>query len=311
MKSKSASITTKGTIALIVLAAIYALFGVAARYLSVGIGVYEQWYVRLAVAFVMAAIIFHRSIEWRKFRHLPAREWWALLVRTIVGQVIGIGLFTLAAEKTEIGILAFMGALPASSLLAIIIFRDKTSWKKAALLALSFFGAVIIVINNFHDLMNFDVGAILALLSTFFFALMLVGRRWHTGKLNNQEITVAMLAISCVATYILSLALYHRAFIPAVHWTPAFTWAIIASGALSAASFFLANYGFEHVSAVVAGNILTLEILFGPLFGWMFYSETLSIKVIIGGIIIMASVILMNQQARRENAAAQIAAVPD
>ncbi len=311
MKAKTATITTKGTVALIALAAIYALFGVVARYLSSGIGLYEQWYIRLAVAFVIASVIFYRNIEWRKFLHLPQRDWWALFVRTVIGQVVGIGLFTLAAEKTQIGVLAFMGAVPASSLLGILLFRERTSRKKALLLALSFFGAAIIAVNNFHDLLNFDFGAILALLSTLFFALMLVGRRWHTGVLNNQEITVAMLAISCVTTYFLSIVLYHRMLIPSGHWTPTFTWAILASGTLSAASFYLANYGFEHVSAVVAGNILTLEILFGPLFGWVFYRETLSLKVIFGGIIIVISVILMNQSARKDRLPAQIAPTPD
>ncbi len=304
-------ITPKGTLSLVVLAAIYALFGVVARYLSTGLGLFEQWYLRLGVAFLIAAVVFHRQIDWRKFKNLPSHEWWVLLFRVVAGQVIGIAFFTVAAEKTQIGVLAFMSALPASSLLGIILFREKLTWQRTALLALSFFGAAIIVVNSVHDLTNFNVGALLALLSTIFFGLMLVGRRWHSGKLNNQEITVAMLGIACIATYLLSLILYRRWFIPLSHWNSIFSLVVLAAGGLSVASIYLANYGFEHVSAVVAGNILTLEELFGPLFGWIFYGEVLVPRVIVGGIIILLSVILMNQLARREHHAAQIAIAPD
>jgi drug/metabolite transporter (DMT)-like permease len=74
---------------------------------------------------------------------------------------------------------------------------------------------------------------------------------------------------------------------------------------------FLVNYGFEHVSAVVAGNILSLEQVFGVLFGLVFYGELLNARQITGGLIILVSVILMNQLARREHQAAQIAVTPD
>lgn len=311
MKTKTANITPKGTAALIVLAAIYAIFGVFARYLSNGIGLYEQWYLRLGVAFILGAIVFHKRISWKEFRNLPSKEWQVLLFRTVIGQVIGVGFFTLAAERTQIGVLAIMGALPASSLLGILLMHEKTSWKRALLLALSFFGALIIVINSVHDVASLNIGAIYALLSTFFFGLMLVGRRWHTGALNNQEITVAMLGIASLSAYILSVILYHRLVIPFSHWNTEFSLVVLTAGGLSVASFYLANYGFEHVSAVIAGNILTLEVLFGPLFGWMFYGEILKPRVVIGGIIIVISVMLMNKLAKKEHQSAQIAAAPD
>lgn len=311
MSSAKTSITPKGTMALVALAAVYGIMGVVARYLSSGIGLFEQWYLRLGIAFLVTAVLFHTKISWRKFSNLPVRDWLVLLFRVVVCQMIGIAFYTLAAEKTEIGVLAFMSALPISSLLGVLLFREKLNWQRAVLLALSFFGALIIVVHGFGDVMHFDLGALLAFLATVFFSLMLVGRRWHTDRLNNYEITAAMLAIASVSAYILSVVLYGRPLIPSSHWNIDFTLVVFAGGLLSAASIYLANYGFEHVSAVVAGNLLTLEEFFGPLFGYIFYSETLGTRDILGGILILISVILMNRIARRDRQQIQVAIVPD
>ncbi len=233
------------------------------------------------------------------------------MFRVICGQVIAVGLYTLAAEKTKIGIVAFMGALPISSVLGVLLFHEKMSWQRGLLIMLSFFGAALVVLDNPGDLAHFDVGALLALLSGIIFSIMLVTRRWHSDALNNYEITAAVVGLASLMTYGLSVILYHRWFIPAGHWTAQFTTIAISAGSLSVAVNFLGNYGFEHVSAVIAGNILMLEEVFGPLFGWIFYGELLTGRDIIGGLIILLSVVVMNRLARREHEPAQILAPPD
>ena len=133
---------------------------------------------------------------------------------------------------------------------------------------------------------------------------MLVTRKWHK-ELNNQEITLAFMAISCLCAYVISVVFDHRWIIPSSHWHTSFVLVVIGAGILSVLVNFLINYGFEHVSAIIAGNILSLEELFGALFGFIFYGQLLDTREIIGGLIILASVVLMNFAIKHEDKIAE------
>ncbi len=65
------------------------------------------------------------------------------------------------------------------------------------------------------------------------------------------------------------------------------------------------------MSAVIASNILALELVFGALFGLVIYQELLNPREIVGGIIILAAVILTNQLNNRENVKQQPVPIPD
>lgn len=101
--------------------------------------------------------------------------------------------------------------------------------------------------------------------------------------------------------YLISLILYHRLFASTAHWSLGFVAVLLIAGCCGVANIFLINYGFEHVSAVIAGNILSLEEVFGALFGYIIYHEVLTPRDIISGLIILAAVILTNQINNREH----------
>ena len=60
-------------------------------------------------------------------------------------------------------------------------------------------------------------------------------------------------------------------------------------------NIYLINYGFRHVHAVLASNILTLESVFALVLAIIFYRESPNLKELVGGIIIIASAIGMNR----------------
>jgi drug/metabolite transporter (DMT)-like permease len=302
VKSQKLHFTTRGLVAVTVLAAIYGLTAVLARFLASGLGVFEQWYLRYGIGFVFAAVIFRKQISYRKFLRLPRGEWLLLVFRSIIGTVLAVSLYTLASEKAKIGPVAFMQVLPSPALFGVLLLHEKISWQRAALVVTSFLGAAVVAVNSFHDLAGFNIGEMYSLVSGVLFGLFLVTRKWHSDLLNNYELTMAIAGLGFAMDYVLSLVLYRRAIIPASRWTMSFALVLLAAGLLVTVIQFLINYGFEHVSAVVAGNVLSLEQIFG---------ELLDGREIAGGLIILASVILMNQLARREHQAAQIAAAPD
>ena len=111
--------------------------------------------------------------------------------------------------------------------------------------------------------------------------------------------------------YIISLVLYHRFFVSTAQWDMQFVLVLLVAGCFGVANIFLINYGFEHVSAVIAGNVLALEQVFGTLFGFIIYREVLSLREIIGGLVILGAVILTNQLNNREHVKDELKPAPD
>jgi len=305
VKSSRLQYTNTGIVALIILSAAFGIMAVLARYLGQGLGVFEQWYIRYAVSSLVALVVFWPKIELSKFLHLPLREWGVLWFRIISGQVIGIGLFTLASERTDAGIVSFMQVMPIVPLLGLILFHERFTRQKAAITLLAFIGAAMVVLTNVYSLSHLNTGALLSLVSAVFYSAMLVTRKWHSDLLNNHEITVAFMILSCLCAYGISVLFDHRFMIPIGHWNAHFALVVLAAGCLSVPVNFLISYSFEHVSAIIAGNILSLEEVFGALFGFIFYGQVLDMREITGGLVILVSVLLMNFAMRREDRIAE------
>jgi len=300
----------RGMLALVGLAGLYGLAGALARYLGHDLGIFEQWYMRYGLACVFAIICFYNKIDLRKLLHLPGREWAVLLFRTIAGSVIAVALLTLAVQQAKIGPVAFMQILPTTALFGVLLFHEKLSWKKGGLLLLSFCGASIVTVSGFNDLSGINMGEVWSLISGAIFSLVLVTRKWHGPSLNNYELTVIMTGMSAIMDYSLSLVLYHRPFIPSEVFTLDFSLVMLLAGAMSVGIHFLMNYGFEHVSSIVASAILDLEMVFGAIFGFVLYGEVLSPREVIGGAVILGAVVLMNQLARSEGEGGEVAPDP-
>lgn len=311
MKHRELHATTGGLIAVAVLAIIFGITAVLARYLGVHTALFEQWYLRYGIMFLLSLIVFWRRIKLRKFLTLPAREWGIILFRAAIGSVLAVALYTLAAQQAKIGVVAFMQVLPSTALLGMLLFHERVSKARAGAILLAFLGASLVVVKSLSDLADINVGALWSLISGILFSLQFVTRQWHSKALNNQELTVAITGAGFIINYLVSLLLYHRVFAPTSDWNMQFVLVLLIAGCFGVANIFLINYGFEHVSAVIAGNILALEQVFGALFGFVIYQELLNPREVVGGIIILAAVILTNQLNNREKVKQQPVPIPD
>jgi len=305
MKISEQHYTNRGITVLVLVSLGFGLMPVLARYLGGGLGLFEQWYLRFAVGLMVALGTFWRKIDLKKFLTLSLREWTVLVSRVFVGQVIGLGLFTLASQKADAGIVSFMQVVPAIPVLGVLLLRERFTLSKGLITLMAFVGAALVVVTNPHSLAHLNVGAMLSLASALFYSAMLVTRKWHDGTLNNQEITVAFMALSGLFAYVISVMFDRRWMIPASHWNMQFALVVIAAGVLSVLINYFISYGFEHVSAIIAGNILSLEEVFGPLAGLIFYRQVLNGRELIGGSVILVSVMAMNFAIRQENRIAE------
>lgn len=282
----------KGILALIGLAFTYASFGFFTRYLSLSFGFFQQLYLRILAGLIIGFLIFWKNFDFSKLKKITSEEWLLLIFRAVAYYLLGAALFNKAVLLTKISTVAFIGSIPMTAILGFLILREKITVKKIMYITLSFIGVIVISINNF-SIFSLGMGAIFALLSNFFAALSIIFRKYQTKLLNNVEITQIQLFIAFI--FILTASLLTREGLPVNNWGVNVILIVLLSGLANVLMIFFTNYGFEHVKTSIASNILTLEMFFAVLIGLLFYREVTNIKEIIGGALILFSVIQMNK----------------
>ena len=282
----------KGILALIGLAFTYASFGFFTRYLSLSFGFFQQLYLRILAGLIIGFLIFGKNFNFSKLKKINKTEWLILIFRATAYYLLGAALFNKAVLLTKISTVAFIGSIPMTAILGFLILKEKITLQKIFFITLSFIGVIAISINNFADF-SFGQGEIFALMSCFFAALSIVFRKYQTRLLNNVEITQILLFIAFI--FILIASLLMKEGLPVNNWNGSVFLIILLSGLANVLMIFFTNYGFEHVKTSIAANILTLEMFFAVLIGLIIYREVPGFKEIIGGVLILFSVIQMNK----------------
>lgn len=282
----------KGILALIGLAFSYASFGFFTRYFSASFGFFQQLYLRIFAGLILGFLIFYKQINFSKLRKISIKEWSLLIFRSAAYYLLGAAMFNKAVLLTKISTVSFISSLPMTAILGFIILKEKVTSKKIIYIFLSFLGVVIISVKSFSNLLVWGPGEILALLSTIFVSLSIVFRRFQTRTLTNLEMTQIILAFATL--FLLAASFTVKEGLPIYNWNWTIFFMIVLTGLANVAMIFFTNYGFEHVENSLASNILTLEMVFAVFIGFIIYKEIPTAKDILGGILILFSVIKMN-----------------
>lgn len=283
----------KGVLSLVLLALVFASMGLFARYLATGFLLFQQVYLRMFSAFIIGLVVFKKDLNFSKFKKLPLKEWSIIVLRAVSFSLFGIILFTQAIIITKYSNVSFISALPTTALLGLILLKEKFNFKKLAFVLVAFAGVLLISVNDFSNILNWDRGGLLTLISTVFFSLSYVARKWQTDLLNNKELTVANFFVASLVVF--SVSIFKGDGLPVFGWNWGLAMAVIGAGIFNIANVFLTNYGFQKVEAVLASNILTLESVFAIFLGFLFYREVPLVKEFVGGLIIIFSVIGINK----------------
>lgn len=283
----------KGILALVGLAFTYASFGFFTRYLSLSFGFFQQLYLRIFLGFILGLFIFSKKINFTKLKKISFFEWLLLIFRSLFYYLLGAAMFNKAVLLTKISTVSFISSLPMTAVLGFLILKEKVTFKKLFYIALSFIGVVIISVKNISSIFVWGQGETLALLSSFFVSLSIISRKYQTKLLNNLEITQIMLFIAFLLLFVTSLL--SKEGWPTNNWSWTILLVVSIAGLLNIMMVFFTNYGFEHVKTSIASNILTLEMFFAVIIGFMIYREVPSIKDFLGGALILFSVIQMNR----------------
>lgn len=289
---KNLSDQSKGIIALIVLAWVFATMGVFARYLSTEFELFEQTYLRIGLAFLIGTILFSFRVSWEKYSQLNTKDALILSFRAIC-LYLGVVLITEGLLNANYANASLVAVVPLMPIMAYFLLKERLSIKTVGFITFGFSGVCLVSFDgiNFD---NFGYGELMAFTSLIFFDLSYIGRKWHSDYLNNFESTIFMFIIGACFLFITSMALGEG-----LPNTSQFSWTIILAllgGAVfNVFNLLLTNYGFQHVKASVAGNILTLEVIFALAYGLFLFKEIPVTREMIGGAIILISVYFVNK----------------
>lgn len=247
----------------------------------------------MLAAFLVGYFVFRKQVDVSKFKKLPPKEWLIIIVRAVSYSLFGIILFTQAILITKYSNVSFIGSLPTTALLGFILLHEKFSYKKLVFILLAFAGVALISVEDYSNIFYWGRGEVLTLISTVFFALSYIARKWQSNLLNNRELTVINFFVAFLAVFLVSILKGDGLPVTGWHW--GLLLVVIGAGIFNIMNVYLTNYGFQKVEAVLASNILTLESVFAIVLGFLFYKEVPITKELLGGIIITLSVIGMNR----------------
>lgn len=291
---KTYSDKEKGVIALIILSFVFASMGIFARYLGAEFTILQQTYLRVFLAFLLGLLIFYKDLNFGKIKKISRKEWAVLTFRSVALYLLGVTFISEAFVTAKYSNAAFISALPITAVLGFIFLKEKVTFSKTFFIALGFFGVALIAVKDYVHLFDWGHGEIFAFVSSIFFALSYIARKWQGNLLNNKEIAVIIFFISSILLFGTSL-LFQEGLPQPNNFTSFMIFIIGIAALFNVATLFLTNYGFQKIPAVLASNLIMLEVLFALLISIAFYNEFPTIKEVAGGILIIYSAYRMNK----------------
>lgn len=284
---------SKGIASLVLLSLGFAGVAVSIRYLGLSLPLFQQIYLTTGIGFLISLLIFRRTLTLSKLKKISLRDWGTIILRILVGYVIAVPLYREAIAISKISNVTFLQAIPFAAVFGWVLFKEKFTFLKLFYVLVAFAGIVLISVSDFSSIFSFGKGELFSIISAAFFTLSFLARKWMSDDLTDQELTQVILFISTLILFAVSIGIGEG--MPSIKWTTVLFWAALFTGFFNAVNIFLINYGFKKVKAVLAGNIITLESVFALILAFIFFRELPVLKELVGGLLILASVIQMNK----------------
>lgn len=285
--------TKKGVIALVILALVFATMGVFVRPLGTDFALFEQTYLRIGLAFLMSILLFWKDLSWSKLRTLPSKDWAVLIFRAIT-LYLGVAFFTESILHAKFGNTYFLNNLPLLPIFGYFLLRERLPLRTLAFVGLGFVGTLLIAVVDFSNFV-LGYGELMALLAMLAFDFSYIARKWHSEHLSDKESTVFMFFFGTLFLFATSLALGEPLPSPS-EFSPFVLLMLGLAGLFNVINLYLSNYGFGRVKVGVAGTIITLEVVFALIYGFILFNDVPLPRELIGGALIVFSVWQINRK---------------
>lgn len=240
--------------------------------------------IRFTIAFILLGGIYHKRLR------LINKEY------IISGLIIGLLLFTayctqtIGLTDTTPGKNAFLTAIYCVLVPFLYWFVNHTRPDRYNFLSalLCFTGIGFVSLSNN---LTISTGDLLTLLGGFFFAVHMVAVAKLTKDRDPILITLLQFGFAAIFSWIVSLFFESFPKISDISAGSIFNLLYLAIFATTIA-LLLQNVGQKYTSPSSASILLSLESVFGVLFSVIFFGDTLTVKLVIGFILIFVSIIV-------------------
>lgn len=199
----------------------------------------------------------------------------------------GYILQTLGLALTGAAITGFITGLyvVATPLLAAIILREKVTAFTWACVAVATVGLALLSLNGW----SLGYGEFLVFLCAIGFAAHIIAlSKWSSG-LDVYAMTIVQLATCALATGAISFIQGYEAPPDRNGWYVVLFTAVICT----AVAFVVQTWSQAHMSATKVAVILTMEVVFAALFAIIFGGETLSLRALFGGVLVLVAMFMI------------------
>lgn len=215
----------------------------------------------------------------------------------VLGLLLGGGYITqtIGLEMTTAAITGFVTGLYVvlTPLLAWLLLRETVERKVLIGVALATLGLGLISITGF----SVEVGQLWVVLCALLFAAHIIGLgKWSSG-LNTYALTVVQLGVVSLVSWIGALVDGYQAPPNGDVWFAILFTAVFAT----AIAFFVQTWAQSHMDASRVAIILTSEVVFAAGIAVMVGQEELMLKTIIGGALMIASMLVAEWPSRKNS----------
>jgi drug/metabolite transporter (DMT)-like permease len=219
-----------------------------------------------------------------------------LKVGVPVGVLLGSGYITqtIALQQTTAAITGFLTGLYVvlTPIFAWLAVKQKIARKVWAGVALATAGLALISING----VSIEVGQIWGIICAALFAAHIVGLgSWSPGR-DAYALTVVQLATSAVVCWIGALVDGYQPPPSGDVWFAVLFTAVLAT----ALAFFVQTWAQGIMDASRVAIILTSEVVFAAAISVAVGQETLTLKVLAGGVLMVAAMLLVEWPSKKQ-----------
>ena len=166
-------------------------------------------------------------------------------------------------------------------LLAPLFKLEKMNKLSLLFLISAMTGIYLVIFPDFSNINKGDlIGLLSGILAAFAIITLSVAREYDSTVL----IVFYLMAIGTVCNAIMMAPVFVT---PKMHELPA----LLGSGILGVLGQVLLTMGYKHVDAKAGSMVSSSRIVFAALMGFFFFSEALYARIIIGGLLIICSII--------------------
>ncbi|MEY3650634.1 MAG: hypothetical protein RL370_1337 [Actinomycetota bacterium] len=207
----------------------------------------------------------------------------------IAGLFLGAGyvLQTLGLARAGAAITGFITGLyvVATPLIAALILKVRITRFTWACVALATIGLALLSLKGW----SLGYGEFLVFLCAIAFAAHIVTLSQWSNGLDVYALTIVQLATCALMTGALSLTEGFDLPVNTSGWLVVFYTAIICT----ALAFIVQTWSQAHMSATKVAVILTMEVVFAALFAVLFGGESLTLKALFGGVMVLTAMFMI------------------